>query len=128
MESATVSYEINYDYPCIIQPFSFGTIELESASAHAGITEPSNTGLALSCYPNPVNELATFELTLANTAQGRLVLYDLTGKELKVIREGNISKGTHQFMFPTENMTNGIYFYHWISETGQTTGKMIICH
>ena len=128
MENATVSYEINYSYPCMIQPFSFGAIELSNADASAGISEHANPEIALDCYPNPVNDLAKFELTILKTTQGRLVLFDMTGKELNVIREGLLKEGVHKIIYPTLGLKNGIYFFRWISDTENSCGKMVICH
>lgn len=60
-------------------------------------------------YPNPFNPSAVlpFELTQASTVKASL--YDLNGREVKSLVNGNFSAGSHELQINGANLTTGIY-------------------
>jgi hypothetical protein len=125
-DNESIFYEINYSFPCMLQPFSFGKIYLYNTNAPVGIATADNIDNNLNCYPNPAREKTTFKWTLAHPAKGKLSIFDLTGKEIAIIREGMFNEGTHQIDFRTINLNPGIYYYTFTSNDTRMTGKLII--
>ena len=60
-------------------------------------------------YPNPFNPTALLPLTLSKDAMVEASVYDLLGREVKALVNGNFSAGTHELTIDGSNMTTGIY-------------------
>ncbi|HEY3251536.1 MAG TPA: FG-GAP-like repeat-containing protein, partial [Ignavibacteria bacterium] len=88
-------------------------------------------------YPNPFNPETKIKFDIpAGTRQGTFVqlkIYDITGKEITALVNGNLSPGTYEATWDAGNYTSGIYFYKLIvRQAGSSTGdydqvkKMIV--
>ena len=60
-------------------------------------------------YPNPFNPTAVVPLTLSADAMVEASVYDLLGREVKALVNGNFAAGTHELHIDGSNMTTGIY-------------------
>jgi len=60
-------------------------------------------------YPNPFNPTAILPLELSSNATVKASLYDLNGREVKSLVNGNFTAGTHKLHIDGSNMTTGIY-------------------
>ena len=61
-------------------------------------------------YPNPFNPTTTFAWTVARTADMRLTLYDVLGREAAVVFEGQQAPGEYRADFNGAHLATGIYF------------------
>lgn len=61
-------------------------------------------------YPNPFNSQTKIEITLPEKNQIKLCIYDINGRLIDNIAEGNYNKGKHIFIFNGNNLASGIYF------------------
>ena len=66
---------------------------------------------SLSNYPNPFNPTTTIVFELAKSGNVHLTVYDITGKEITTLIDGNIQRGSHEVIFDASNLATGIYFY-----------------
>jgi photosystem II stability/assembly factor-like uncharacterized protein len=57
------------------------------------------TELALSSFPNPFNPRTTISFTLGLAGPVSLILYDVSGREQKVILSGDLTAGDHQVIW-----------------------------
>lgn len=61
-------------------------------------------------YPNPFNPTAECELRIAEWANTRVVLYDLLGREVRVIREEVMAPGVYPIGIDGAALASGVYF------------------
>ena len=62
-------------------------------------------------YPNPFNPSTTIEFALPMSSQIRLVVYDLLGRIVANVVEGDFKAGFHKVEFNASHLSSGIYFY-----------------
>ncbi len=67
-------------------------------------------------YPNPFKNSTRIDYRLAETANVSLKLYDLLGKEVAVLADGNQTSGYHQINVDVSDMTEGVYMYKFVAE------------
>jgi hypothetical protein len=60
----------------------------------------SPNGFALkSCYPNPFNSSTMIELELEKAADCRLIIYDILGREIACLIDGELGSGRHSIIW-----------------------------
>ena len=71
----------------------------------------NNAGKAnnLKIYPNPVKGFSTISYTLQSPASTSLKVYDILGKERKVLVRENQVAGKHKIVWNTDKLEIGIY-------------------
>ncbi|MDP3149363.1 MAG: T9SS type A sorting domain-containing protein [Ignavibacteria bacterium] len=69
-------------------------------------------------FPNPFNPTTSILYNLKEESFVTLKVYDVLGKEVKVMVNENKSAGQHEIFFNAKNIASGIYFY------GLTAGKV----
>jgi photosystem II stability/assembly factor-like uncharacterized protein len=63
-------------------------------------------------YPNPFNPSTTISFSLANAGYTTLKVYNLIGKEVAILFNGNAAAGRNYIVnFDAKNLTSGMYFY-----------------
>jgi len=85
----------------------------------------------LSVYPNPMNENGKVRLNINKTINGSLLLYDLDGKMVKQIYNGNITQGSSEFEInPRTNdgyqLPDGAYILFLIADGVANYTKVVI--
>lgn len=70
---------------------------------------PEETDL-LQNFPNPFRTSTTIRLDLEEAAEVKLALYDVLGREVAVIREGQLQAQKHFIPFNPQGLSSGIYF------------------
>jgi photosystem II stability/assembly factor-like uncharacterized protein len=79
-------------------------------------------------YPNPFNGGTVIKFSIPELADVSLILYDITGKQIKVLISGNLSAGQHQVSIGSkdfEKLTSGVYLYKLSTLRFSTVKKMI---
>ncbi|MCX7878376.1 MAG: SBBP repeat-containing protein, partial [Ignavibacteria bacterium] len=67
-------------------------------------------------YPNPFNPVTKFKVGVSKLSNVRIVVYDITGKEVETIFNGELSPGTYEVTFDGSRYSSGVYFYRIIVE------------
>ncbi|HHE46423.1 MAG TPA: T9SS type A sorting domain-containing protein, partial [Bacteroidetes bacterium] len=62
-------------------------------------------------YPNPFNAETRIGFTIERTAPARLAVYDVSGRLVAVLVDGEITAGRHMVSFNADKLASGIYFY-----------------
>ncbi|KAA3656699.1 MAG: T9SS C-terminal target domain-containing protein [Calditrichaeota bacterium] len=75
-------------------------------------------------YPNPFNPTTTIEYALPSASSVRLVVYDLVGREVATLFNGQQSAGTHSVIFDASLLSSGIYFYRLEAGAHVVTKKL----
>ena len=77
-------------------------------------------------FPNPFNPVTTFRIDIAKSSNIDLVICDLLGRELELVKEGYLKAGSYTYTWNASKYTSGVYFYRLITETFSETRKMIL--
>jgi len=91
-----------------------------------------NMSFALSNFPNPFNASTTIHYTLPCLCQIALKVFDIQGREIRILSREVQTPGTHSIVWngmddDGEPVASGMYFYQLQTSTGHTqTKKMIL--
>jgi hypothetical protein len=83
-------------------------------------------------YPNPFNPSTKIKFDVSSSSpEGgkenvKIVLYDVSGKEISVIVNKQLSPGTYEAEFNASGLTSGVYFYRFTAGNISETKKMIL--
>ncbi len=80
----------------------------------------------LSCYPNPFNSSTILEYSIPRSSAVKLSVYDLLGREIAVLFEGEQNAGEHTVVWNASAVPSGIYFYRIETPGFVDTRKMIL--
>ena len=114
----TASYILNIDADSLGQFATTSAYMLQSAVLSAPEANATNQVLP---YPNPASEYLYFSNALPNTS---VTMISMDGKSVRLPLSSN-GKNT---VANVSGLTDGIYFYHYQSSTGLTSGKISIHH
>jgi hypothetical protein len=62
-------------------------------------------------YPNPFNPRTTISFTLAKEGMTKLSVFNILGKEVKILLNEHMQAGSYSTPFNGSNLSSGIYFY-----------------
>jgi len=100
-----------------------GTTRVESRDAEAGLPE----GFALlQNYPNPFNPSTVISFQLTVNSHVTLKVFDVNGREVATLANGNLAAGKHSVTFAPRSATSGIYFYTITAGKFSQTRKAIL--
>jgi hypothetical protein len=77
-------------------------------------------------FPNPFNPETTIRFTLPEAGTVTLKVYDVTGKEVAVLMNGETAAGSHNVTFRANDLPSGLYFYTFTSGSFSETKKMVL--
>jgi hypothetical protein len=78
-------------------------------------------------YPNPFNPVTTIEFTIAKDGIASLRIYDILGREVTILVNGQLRAGVlHRVKFDASRFTSGIYFYRLVSGGQMQVKKLIL--
>ncbi len=62
-------------------------------------------------FPNPFNPSTTINFSITNAGFTSLKVYDILGKEVASLVNGNLAAGKYSADFDASDLTSGVYFY-----------------
>jgi len=83
-------------------------------------------------YPNPFNPQTTIEFHLPQPGEARLSLYDIQGREVRRLLQGNVAAGRHNMVWNGRDTSgklvpSGVYFYRLtVKDGGVFVKKMLL--
>jgi Domain of unknown function DUF11/Secretion system C-terminal sorting domain len=97
----------------------------------ATATEPDAeglpTGYALDAnYPNPFNPVTTVGFDVPETAQVRVTVFDILGREVAVLADGLLQAGRHEVQFDASGLPSGTYLYRLQAPGLRITRQMVL--
>ena len=63
---------------------------------------------------------------MPEAARARLTVYDMLGREVALLFDGQISPGWYTVEFRAGNLSSGVYFYRLESGATVLTGRMLL--
>ncbi len=113
---------------------STGGVEIDYISLAAFASEgdpvateelPEGWALGLS-YPNPTAGAATIEFRLATPAAVQLHVYDVLGRRVTTLADGELAAGPHQVRIPAGALASGTYIYRLQTPVGTQTRRLTV--
>ena len=84
----------------------------EVAAVEVAAVEEVPEAFALhGAYPNPFNPQTTIRYDVPESAQVRLAVYDVLGRQVRVLVDGTREAGTHEVTFDASSLPSGVYVY-----------------
>lgn len=76
--------------------------------------------------PNPARVTAEIAFSVPTTGRARLALYDVLGREVAVLADGQMAAGTHTATVDTSLLPSGVYVYRLTTRAGTLTQTLTI--
>jgi endo-1,3(4)-beta-glucanase len=77
-------------------------------------------------YPNPFNPSATIKFDISKNTNVKIVIYDLTGREVATLVNNELKAGTYKAEWNASQYASGAYFYKITAGDFSETKKMIL--
>ena len=81
---------------------------------------------AVKAYPNPFSNRLNIELTIVESTNVTIEIFDLTGRVLKTMVNEELSSGKHIFNWDASSIESGLYFYTVRSGNEAFTRKLVL--
>jgi len=103
--------------------WTFRTTNPNSVGGHATLMP---TELALGpVYPNPFNAVVSVPFTLPQATRVAVALYDITGRQVALMANGNYAAGINSVKWSSEGVGSGIYFVRLTAGGRTLTTKVV---
>ena len=97
-------------YTCVADYTNFGIYDCsEHFSVPYDEPDAPEFHTLLTAYPNPFNNAVQIHFTVPEAAEIRLVIYDVTGREVAVLRDGSEAAGIHNVSWDASGLASGVY-------------------
>jgi len=77
-------------------------------------------------YPNPFNSSTLIAFTLPRPMKARLAIYDLAGREVEQLWQGETAAGRQTMILKADNYPAGLYFARLDGEEGSIIRRLVI--
>jgi alkaline phosphatase D len=114
----------------------FGTLFAEHTIVNENITSVSDINIydnfyLSQNYPNPFNPSTTIKYQIPSdvkreTANVRLIIYDILGREVATLVNQNQKPGNYEVVWDATNQQSGVYFYQLTTNDFVETKKMLM--
>jgi uncharacterized delta-60 repeat protein len=88
--------------------------------------QPSINDYSLMIAPNPVYDFTTISFSIKNNEAIKMELYDLHGRKIKTIAEGNFPTGNHELNFSAKELPAGVYLVRLLTKDLLIARKLIV--
>ncbi len=75
-------------------------------------------------YPNPFNPETTLRFEVPESAYVKLVVYDVLGRQVRVLVDGTREAGTHEVVFEASGLPSGTYLVRLVTPAGSFVKTM----
>jgi hypothetical protein len=118
--------EIIGSYLLTVSPSKLAVYQVD---ALCGVRTPEVTPhefVLYPCYPNPFNPSTVIRFSLPNTGHAKLTVYDVTGRQVKVLTNEVLNAGEHCVTFDGSALSSGVYFVRLEAGHHVQTEKMVL--
>ena len=75
-------------------------------------------------YPNPFNPTTTLRFSVPEASVVKLAVYDVLGREVRVLADGTREAGTHEVVFEAGDLPSGTYLVRLVTPAGSFVQTM----
>ncbi len=93
-----------------------------------GKIENKNSNIELNSFPNPANDIINVKYTLSESSTISIEVINTVGKVMSINTNEQKAQGSHESIFDTSLMSNGIYFIKVTTDEGIETLRFTISH
>ena len=79
-----------------------------------------------SAYPNPFNPTTTLSFSLPIESEVNISVYNLQGREVVTLLDGNINAGYHSITWHADNHSSGVYFVKMVADKYVDVQKLML--
>ena len=90
------------------------------------IEQEPNRFMSSQNYPNPFNASTTIKYSIPEPSEVVIEIYDILGRGVETIVQGEQSAGDHQLAWNAEDQSSGVYFYRIQAGEYSETKKMAL--
>jgi len=77
-------------------------------------------------YPNPFNPTTTISFSTPQRARLSLKVFDILGREVATLANGQMEAGMHQVSFDASKLSSGVYFYRLQAGSFVSVKKLVL--
>jgi hypothetical protein len=77
-------------------------------------------------YPNPFNGISNFQFRLPSAASVSLKIYDLLGREVATLLDGELDAGSHNVLWDASDQASGVYAYQLRTGSAVRTKLLVL--
>jgi hypothetical protein len=96
-----------------------------SVEAPAALALPERLEIE-STFPNPFNPSTTVTVAMSRRGQLEVKVFDVLGRQVRVLENGTRGAGTHKILFDGEGLPSGIYFVRAMSAGQVDVNKVVL--
>jgi hypothetical protein len=105
------------NYDCQVNGITNGSVQdFESASwavlEPTGINSHASKELKFICTPNPIANEAMLNLSIPESGEVSLKVYDILGQEVANVIDTRLNAGVHRFKYFASKLESGKYYFH----------------
>ena len=98
-----------------------------ASSTIIGPTQPAGQPFQLSSnYPNPFNPTTLLSFSLQESMPVKLVVYDMAGREVARLADGEFPAGSHEVRFDGSHLASGVYYFMLTAGSHRERGSMLL--
>ncbi|MBD3399603.1 MAG: T9SS type A sorting domain-containing protein [Candidatus Coatesbacteria bacterium] len=90
------------------------------------LPETSGVRALSAAYPNPARDAVSLELNLPESENVNVAVYDLSGRRVATLTEGELSAGRHLIAWNCAAAPEGLYLVRLVGEAGVLTSRLVI--
>jgi len=103
----------------------YGMSQFSIGTAEAQLPLPGDYSLS-QAYPNPFNPTTTLSFAIPTDSEVTLAIYNLQGREVVSLINGNIEAGYHSVIWNADSHASGMYFVTLIAGDFLKTQKLML--
>ena len=105
-----------------------GQLVFAQSISHDQLKRQKTDTERVNIYPNPIQLVATIELSLTEGSDVLIEFFDLTGKKVTQQSVRNLPSGSHQVAFNSAELKNGIYLCKVTAKDFVEAKRIVIKH
>jgi serine protease AprX len=86
----------------------------------------TDAGVEINISPNPFSETTAIEISLSQSSEMKIELFDLQGRKIRTIADENFAEGKNEINLNKESLAAGIYFLQFKTQTETITKKLVV--
>jgi hypothetical protein len=128
-------YRLQPGSPCLPEHNGCGVLVGALGEGDCSPTEaeenPTSARVSLAAFPNPFNPHLTITFTLPAEVQGSLVVHDVSGRQVRILKEGSFNQGANEIVWNGQNdhgqdVASGVYFVRLVTEEHRESKKVVL--